>query len=97
MLESVQKLAGPETLRVVAVNWKEERRVFRRFVKRVKDFNITITHDRKGRIAAQYGIRAIPHMLLVDADGNIVRVYVGYDEEKLPEFVDQINALIAAN
>lgn len=96
VLESLQDVAG-DRLRVVAVNWKEDRRVFNEFVRQFPDLNIELLHDRNGRAAKQYKLRAIPYLMLVNGDGTLRKAYIGYNEEKLPEIIEAINAMIASD
>ena len=47
--------------------------------------------DRNGYIAGRYGISAIPHLFIIDRDGNVLANHIGYGDRSLDELVDDIN------
>lgn len=94
VLESVQRLAGTEQLVVVAVNYKEERRHYLAMLRRLKDAQMTMTHDRTGKLAAPYAIKGLPFLVMIDRGGRIAYVHRGYSEDMLDDIVDQLNGLL---
>jgi hypothetical protein len=40
-------------------------------------------------------VRAIPRMIIIDRDGKVASDHTGYGEGSLPEFVDELNKLLA--
>lgn len=95
VLEGLQKVAGKNRVQVIAVN-TEDRDTFRGVLRKLKDLSMTMAYD-PGEVGAKaYGVKGIPHLVIIGRDGKIVRVYRGYGEETLTRIVDDINAAIGA-
>jgi hypothetical protein len=94
MLVNLQKQATREKLVVLSVNWKQDYREFLQIKKIFKNLStdITLISDEYGRTADAYGVKAIPHMIIVGRDGKIAAIHVGYSEEDVPQLVEEINA-----
>jgi thiol-disulfide isomerase/thioredoxin len=95
MLEGLQTVAK-DRLKVVAVNI-EERDTFRSVMRVLKDLTITITNDPHKRFADAYGVRGIPHMVIIGKDGKVISVHRGYSEAALDGLLAEINAALAAS
>ncbi len=96
VLESIQKLAGPKRLRVIAINSGESRYDFVKLARQVKASGLILTSDAKHDVSDTFGVSSLPHLFLIDPKGVVVNVHVGYGEEELPGLVDEINALLRA-
>jgi hypothetical protein len=59
----------------------------------MKGVDLTLVSDEYGRFGDQFGVSAIPHMILVGRDGKIASVHVGYSEDNISTIVDEINSL----
>ncbi|MFT4045420.1 MAG: TlpA disulfide reductase family protein [Solimonas sp.] len=95
MLEKLQRAATRERLTVIAVNWKEDRDRYREIARRLKDFQLILTSDPKGRVGAQYAVKAIPRLFIIGRDGRVAYSHLGYDpESSMPRIVDEVNALL---
>ena len=79
---------------MLSVNWRQSYDEFRQIKKIFKDMgtDITLISDERGRAGEAYGVKGIPHMIIVGRDGKIAAVHVGYSEEELPLLVDEINS-----
>ena len=97
VLGSIQQQAGGDRLRVLAVNLKEDRGVYRKAVKAMSEFGLTFIHDKRGATANYFDVEGIPHMLILDADGVVVHKHVGYSEEEVYKIVAELNALLREN
>jgi len=93
-LVNLQKHATKEKLVVLSVNWRQGyveflqiRRIFNNL-----DTDITLISDEHGRAGDAYGVRAIPHMVIVGRDGKIAAIHVGYSEEDVPVLVEEITS-----
>lgn len=96
MLEGLQRTVGKDRLHVVAVNI-EERDVFRKVARKLESFTLTLAHDDRKRGSDAYGVKGIPHMVIIGRDGTIVKVNRGYSEEALEGILAEIgSALVAA-
>ncbi|HEY6922951.1 MAG TPA: hypothetical protein VI653_05750 [Steroidobacteraceae bacterium] len=51
-----------------------------------------LVSDEYGRAGNAYGVKALPHMIIVGRDGKIAAVHVGYSEEDIPLLVEEINS-----
>ena len=94
MLVNLQKHATREKIVVLSVNWRQGYREFLQIKQLFKKLNtdVTLISDEYGRAADAYGVKAIPHMIIVDRDGKIAAIHVGYSEQDLPLLVDEINS-----
>jgi thiol-disulfide isomerase/thioredoxin len=95
VLENVQRRLGKSRVEVVAINVDEERGKYIAMRRRLKDFELDVTVDEK-HLAHEYGVKGLPHMVLVDKQGKVAFVHEGYSEKSLPQFVEQINGLLDA-
>lgn len=94
ILEGIQKLGGSAQVQVIAVN-TESRDVFKRVARELKTMKMKMIYD-PGEISAKaYGVKGIPHLVIIGRDGKIIDVYRGYDESSLDGIVADINAALA--
>lgn len=94
LLEKLQQGVGRDHLEVIAVNYKESLRDYRRLRRNLK-YTMTMTHDPEGEVGATYGVRGVPHLVLVDRSGTIAYVNIGFDSETSPvELTEQFNELL---
>jgi thiol-disulfide isomerase/thioredoxin len=92
ILENVQT-AGKGNIQVVAVNI-EDRDQFRKITRALGSLKIKIAHDYNKGAGNAYGVRGIPHMVIVGKDGKVRNVHTGYDESMIGTLVDEINAAL---
>jgi len=95
VLSGIQNQAGTERLQVIAVNLKESKKRFRQIADALADFPLIVSHDAKGSFSRKYDVGGIPHMVIIGRDGLIRSIHKGYNEEKLPDLVTEINAYLA--
>jgi len=93
ILVNIQQLAG-DKLQVVAVNI-EEREVYRRLQRQIKELGLTPAYDPDHKAQDAYGVKGIPHMIIVGRDGRISSVRVGYAKSSLEELAAQLNEALA--
>lgn len=93
-LEAIQRVAGPNQIRVVAINI-EKAREFNRLAHRLSQLQLTLTNDADGTVSAAYGRSAIPHLVLIGRDGRILNVHRGYNEKHLDQIIADVNAALA--
>lgn len=70
--------------------------MFRSASRSLGNLTLLLAHDVGGTASRAYGVKGIPHMVIIGRDGRVLQVYRGYDESLLPEIVDDINRAIAA-
>ena len=94
ILENVQNQVGKDQMAVIAVN-TEKFEVFKRATRIMREsMHLELVSDAGGQAQQAFGVRGIPHMLIIGRDGRILRVYHGYAEEKLDAIVADINAAL---
>ena len=94
MLVNLQKHATRDKVVVLSVNWRQSYREFVQVKRIFKDMatDITLISDEYGRAGDAYGVKSIPHMIIVDRDGKIAAIHVGYSEADVPRLVEEINS-----
>lgn len=91
VLDAIQKSVSKDQLMVFAVNFRESNKVFKKVKKTLVDYKLTITRDKKGRIGKKYGVKGLPHLLILGKDGKIVYQTVGYGEGSIDKMVKILN------
>jgi hypothetical protein len=86
---------GRVVVMVIGINWKEDRSRFREIVRRLKNLQLTLSHDPRGVVGERYEVKAIPRMFIIDRDGRIAYSHLGYDpESSLQMVVDEVNEVL---
>lgn len=93
VLAAIQKQATRDRVEVFAVNWKEDWSRFHQIQRALRGIDLTLISDESGSIGNQYGVKAIPHMIIVGRDGRIAAIHVGYGEAEIPVLAQEINSL----
>ncbi|WP_417361289.1 TlpA disulfide reductase family protein [Gallaecimonas pentaromativorans] len=95
VLEGIQRQVGKDQLEIVAINFHEPPRRYRAIVRKLKDFQVTFTHDAHGAISDRYGVKALPNMFIVNKNGLVVEHHLGYNPDGIGELVDELNKLMS--
>ena len=93
VLASIQKQATRDKVVVFSVNWQESAQRFQQIKRTLKDVDLTFVSDESGSIGSLYGVKAIPHMVIIGRDGRIAAIHIGYGDGEIPVLADEINAL----
>lgn len=94
ILYNIQK-AAKGRLQVVAINTEEEE-IFGKLSRAMRTLEIGMAYDPDETASKAYGVKGIPHMVVIGRDGKIVEVFRGYGESSLEPIVAAINKAIAA-
>ncbi len=94
VLEGIQRQAGHDHVKVIAVNYRQGRSAYRQIIKKTEDFEITIAYDPRDRASNKYKIKALPNMFIIDRQGKIAAHHVGYSENSIEGLVAEINRLL---
>ena len=94
ILHNIQRAAGKDSMQVIAVN-TESYEMFRKAARALKELDVLHAHDND-KVQEAYGVKGIPHMVIVGRDGRIVAVYTGYGESSLNGIVADINRALSA-
>jgi thiol-disulfide isomerase/thioredoxin len=95
VLATIQKLATRNKLVVLSVNWREDPERYQQIRRALSSVDLTIRSDSNGDIGDQYDVDAIPHMVIVDRDGRIAAIHVGYGASEIPALAEEISSLLA--
>lgn len=96
VLARVRKYVPDAQLEIIAINFGEERSLFRKASKLLAATGLKITHDRSFRLSNSLGIEGIPYMLMIDHTGKIKHIHTGFGEKSLNTLVEEINAMLKA-
>jgi thiol-disulfide isomerase/thioredoxin len=91
---SLPELASLEArgVKVLAVNIDEDRKNGVEFLKR-NNINLRALYDGKKAVASRYDVPAMPSALIIDKQGIVRYLHIGYGAEDLKEFKQQIERL----
>ena len=92
-LAAIQRSATRDKLEIFAVNWKENSTKFHAILRALKNVDLTLLSDQDGYFGNEFGVTAIPHMIIIGRDGRIADIHIGYGEGEIPSLVDEINEL----
>lgn len=96
ILNAIQVSPARNSIQVIAVN-TEERDVFRAASRALgSSLALKLAYDPTSSARHAYGVKGIPHMVIIGKDGNIIRVYRGYDAASLPRIIADINQATGA-
>jgi peroxiredoxin len=87
-----QSLPG-ENFELVAINLDEQREDAVRFLEKYP-VSYTVLFDPEGKSATDWQIKAMPTSFLIDAQGNIVREWAGFQPSHLEEIENEIRSLL---
>jgi thiol-disulfide isomerase/thioredoxin len=93
VLASIQKHATRDRVAIFSVNWKESSDRFIEIEHVLHGIDLTLISDETGYLGREYGVKAIPNMIIIGRDGRIAAIHVGYGESEIPVLVDEINSL----
>ena len=94
ILKGIQRQVGKDKIEIVAINFKHNKKIYRKMVKALKEIQITLTHDRRGSISKKYNVKSILHIFIINKQGKVAHIHKGYSEKMLPKLVDELNELI---
>ncbi len=96
ILENIQNKIGTDKIKVVAINFKENRKQYKKIVKMLSSLKLTLTHDKRGSIGRKFGVEAIPNLFIIDKNGELAFHNVGYGDSSIDEIVGVLNKLLSS-
>lgn len=93
ILAGIQNMTE-NSLQVLAINHKDQNRPYKKIVEQLSDTKVIFGRDPRGRIGRRYGVKGVPHLLIIGRDGLVKAIHVGYKEDDLPKLVEEINVYI---
>jgi thiol-disulfide isomerase/thioredoxin len=91
LLAAIASEGKASNVEVIAINLKESRTRYRQALRIMDEYPIRFAHDRNGSVARRFGVRGIPHLLIVDSEGRIVYKKIGYGESQVDSIVAEVN------
>ena len=95
ILETIHNTVSEDRLEVIAVN-VEDRRTYRKARRSLKDYRMKLVSDHRGVVKRKYGVKGLPHMVIVGSDGRVSSIRLGYSEEQAIEVIEELNDLLRA-
>lgn len=86
ILEKAQREVGKDRLTVLVVNVGESSEAHAQIKKLMKTWEISLLSDPRSQISRSYGIKAIPHMFLLDREGEIIANHTRYGDKASMSF-----------
>ena len=94
VLDVLQRAAG-NRLVTIAVNVEDPPDVYKQMRRQLKDTPMRFTWDRKGDIAEGWNVKSYPNLYVIDQNGNIDAVHVGFGDGSFEKILGDVNALLA--
>jgi thiol-disulfide isomerase/thioredoxin len=94
VLENIQKQIPKSELRIISINFGEERKLFRRHLRQLAQAEIALVHDARKRVGKAFGVESLPFLVLIDHRGDVREIKRGYSEESLPALINLMNGLL---
>ncbi|WP_341886891.1 TlpA disulfide reductase family protein [Variovorax sp. YR752] len=94
-MNQMQARYGERGLRVVAVNLDSKRADAERFLAQVPA-QFAIAYDPAQESPQRFGVKAMPSALLIGADGRVLRMHSGFQDEQRAELEAAITQALAA-
>lgn len=95
VLAQIQAQIGTDHLQIYAVNYKEDRRTYRKLSRKLEELSAMVfVHDRAGRLGGQYGVNGLPHMIIIDRAGTVAHIHRGYSDSVVDTLVEELNVLL---
>lgn len=94
-LANIQKLVSPNQLQVVAIN-QDERDTFVKLSRALAKITPDVIYTRdRGPVGKTYDVKSIPRTVLIDRDGKVAYINIGYGDDTLDDLANEINTLLA--
>lgn len=94
VLDIIQKQVSPNQLQVIAVNYGESKKNVQFIQDQLPDSNIVFTRSTMGYANRKFDIEGIPHMLIIDRQGKVHKINVGYGLDTAKELTYTLNSLL---
>jgi thiol-disulfide isomerase/thioredoxin len=94
-LDVLKGVAG-DKIEIVAVNVKDSLPTYRHIRRQLKDTGLIFTHDARGTIASGYNVTSYPNLYVIDQNGVISAVHVGFGDDSMKSIIADINKLLRA-
>lgn len=93
-MNDIQKQYQQQGFTVISVNLDADRALATKFLVETPA-NFTVIYDPKGKIAKHFKIQGMPSSMLIGRDGEIKTRHTGFFTNKIPQYQQEIEALLA--
>lgn len=94
VLANIQMKLGTDQFRVIAVNYKEDRKVFKSVEKKTREYNMIMAHDKYGDYGENFGVSGFPLLYLIDHHGKVAFRHQGYNQKTQEKIINEIIYLV---
>jgi thiol-disulfide isomerase/thioredoxin len=94
ILANAAKQVGPDHLKLIAINYKDEPKPFKAVAGALKKLPIIVVRDASGKAARKYKVQGIPRMIIIDRSGKVAADHTGYGEDSIDMMVEELNRLL---
>lgn len=94
IMDEVAREYADKGVRLYAVNQQENPETIRAFLKEM-NLSCTVALDDMGRTSDAYGADGIPHTVIIDKEGRIQSVHLGYVPGIKAQITKELDALLA--
>jgi peroxiredoxin len=95
-VERVAREFADRNVALVAVNLQEPAEKVAEMLKRTQ-LKVDVALDSNGAVAGKYGVTAIPQTVIIGADGNVARVFVGGGPHLADELREALRSLVSGS
>ncbi len=94
-LEKMNKKYHEQPFLFLAVNIDKKRRAADRFLKKA-GLDLLVLYDTERKVVNAFGPVGMPASYLIDVEGRVHKVYLGFKHEYLEKYAEDIDALLQA-
>ncbi|MES2319892.1 MAG: TlpA disulfide reductase family protein [Pseudomonadota bacterium] len=95
MLDSLQKV-GKGRVQVIAIN-TDAKTDFTDAARQLTKLTAVLVHDTDEKAHRAYGVRTLPHLVIVGRDRKIIEVHQGYSDAAITEIINDVNFAVSAS
>lgn len=92
--EQLQREVPKDQLQVIAVNFKQDRKLYKKVLKQFTGFQSTFVHDKNGRYGRLFGLSYAPGLYMIDKDGVLKYAHRSYKKEHFEKRLKSVNKLL---
>lgn len=96
VLNFIQQQVSVDRLQVVAVNYGEGKKHVKYIQQQIPESNIKFALDKRKYSSKKYGVKGIPHMVIVDSAGKVAHIHIGYGDDTKERLAKELNVLLKA-
>ena len=88
MFKYIKLLSSNEKLNVIGINYKDNKKKAKQWLKELGNPYSNIAIDKKGNIAIDWGVYGIPETFLINSEGIIKYKHVGPIDKKIYNMIN---------